>query len=126
MNPRWAEGQLTSIQAGVHSLPPGTDGMLLCPVDHPLITAALVNELISNFYSSGKSIVVPFYVQRRGHPVIFSSKLYPELLAAPLDQGARAVVWAHAGDVLEVPTGEEGVVLNLNDPETLREALGET
>jgi hypothetical protein len=26
--------------------------------------------------------------------------------------------------VLEVPTDEEGVVLNLNDPEALRRALG--
>jgi hypothetical protein len=33
------------------------------------------------------------------------------------------VVWAHAKEVLEVPTEEEGVVLNLNDAETLRKAL---
>jgi CTP:molybdopterin cytidylyltransferase MocA len=45
------------------------------------------------------------------------------LLAAPAEQGARAVVWKHAKDVLEVPTDEEGVVLNLNDPETLKRAF---
>jgi CTP:molybdopterin cytidylyltransferase MocA len=39
-----------------------------------------------------------------------------------VDKGARAVVWAHAADVLEVPTNEEGCVLNLNDPETLLRA----
>ena len=44
-------------------------------------------------------------------------------LAAPPEQGARAVVWAHAAEVVEVATEEEGVVLNLNDPETLRRAL---
>jgi hypothetical protein len=29
-------------------------------------------------------------------------------------------VRAHAADVVEVPVNEEGVVINLNDPETLR------
>jgi hypothetical protein len=33
-----------------------------------------------------------------------------------MDQGARAVVWAHKGEVHEVSTTEEGCVLNLNDP----------
>ena len=91
-------------------------------MDHPLVTANLVSKLIEQFYSSGKRIVVPKYAGRRGHPMIFSSQLYPELLAAPADVGARAVVWAHAGDVLEVPVEEAGVVLNLNDPEALKKA----
>jgi CTP:molybdopterin cytidylyltransferase MocA len=64
------------------------------------------------------------YQARRGHPVIFPAALYEELLRAPLDKGARAVVWAHAAEVLEVPTSEEGCVLNLNDPETLHRASG--
>ena len=124
LNPEWQSGQLSSIQAGIRSLPEGaTDGMLLCLVDHPLISSALVNELIEAFYSSSKGIVVPVHNAQRGHPVLFSSKLYAELLAAPADQGARAVVWAHAADVLELPTSEPGVTLNLNDPEALTRAL---
>jgi molybdenum cofactor cytidylyltransferase len=123
VNARWTEGQLSSIQAGVRALSEGTDGMLLCPVDHPLVSAALVAELIAKFYASKKAIVLPTYLGKRGHPVIFASTLYAELLEAPASKGARAVVWAHAGEVLEVPTDEEGVVLNLNDPEGLRKAM---
>ncbi|MGH9703085.1 MAG: hypothetical protein ACRD4K_06890, partial [Candidatus Acidiferrales bacterium] len=59
---------------------------------------------------------------RRGHPVIFRNNLYQELLAASPDVGARAVVWSHAADVLEVPVEEQAVVLNLNDPEALQQA----
>jgi len=33
------------------------------------------------------------------------------------------VVWAHRDEVLEVATDEEGIILNLNDPEILRRAL---
>jgi CTP:molybdopterin cytidylyltransferase MocA len=154
INDDWEKGQLSSIQAALRSLPaeaglpaaaraaanaglphaPGvptkdsaqhaTEGLLLCLIDHPLITAALVNDLIEQFYAARTKIVLPVYQGRRGHPVIFPAALYDELLRAPVDKGARAVVWAHAADVLEVPTNEEGCVLNLNDPETMHRATG--
>jgi molybdenum cofactor cytidylyltransferase len=124
LNSNWEEGQLSSIREGIRSLDEmETDGMILCPVDHPLVSAELVSDLIGQFYSEGKSIVLPTYKGRRGHPVIFSSALYGQLLAAPPDKGARAVVWAHAADVREVPTEEEGVVLNINDPDMLQRAI---
>lgn len=124
INPAWEKGQLSSIQAAVRKIPAGTDGMLLFLIDHPLISSALVGELIAQFYKSKKPIVLPVYEGRRGHPVIFASSLYDELLHAPLETGARAVVWAHAEEVEEVRTNEEGCVLNLNDPETLNRAIG--
>jgi len=125
LNLAWEQGQLSSIWAGLRSLEGSeTDGIILCPVDHPLVSARLVSDLIERFYEDGKSIVLPTYKGRRGHPVIFSSTLYADLLAAPADKGARSVVWAHAGEVLEVPTDEEGVVLNLNDPDMLKRAIG--
>lgn len=124
LNPDWEQGQLSSIWAGLRSLEgEDTDGIVLCPVDHPLVTARLVSDLVDRFYETGKAIVLPTYNGRRGHPAIFSNTLFGELLAAPLDQGARSVVWAHAADIVEVPTDEEGVVLNLNDPDMLRRAI---
>jgi len=124
LNPNWREGQLSSIKEAIGSLKEvQTDGVVLFLVDHPLVSAGLVTELVRRFYSSGRAIVVPKFGGKRGHPVIFASRLYDELLAAPAEQGARVVVWAHADEVLEVPTSEEGVVLNLNDPEALRRAI---
>ena len=76
INEDWEKGQLSSIQAALRSLPPRTDGILLCLIDHPLISTALVQELIELFYTSKKPIVLPVYEGRRGHPVIFSSSLY--------------------------------------------------
>lgn len=122
INEAWESGQLSSIQSAIRSLPEGTDGLLLCLIDHPLISRALVDELIVRFYAVPAKIVLPIYEGRRGHPVIFSSLLYQKLLEAPADKGARAVVWAHAAEVVELPTTEEGCVLNLNDPETLHRA----
>jgi len=124
INDEWEKGQLSSIQAAVRSLAnAGTEGMILCPVDHPLVSANLVARLIEQFDSTGKLVALPTYKGRRGHPLIFRASLYDELLQASPTVGARQVVWAHRDEVLEVPTDEEGIALNLNDPETLRKAL---
>jgi molybdenum cofactor cytidylyltransferase len=122
LNPDWKQGQLSSIRAAIRSLPADTEGMVLFLVDHPLISHNVANQLITAFYSKKAPIVLPTFEGRRGHPLIFSSQLFAELLAAPEDTGARAVVWAHTNDVLEIPTTEEGVVLNLNDPAAMRSA----
>lgn len=124
VNEEWRQGQLSSVQAIVRNLSDvRTGGLLLCPVDHPLISAALIAQLIEAFDSSGKSIILPTYRAKRGHPLIFAGSLYPEILAASPEVGVRQVVWAHADQVLEIATDEEGVALNLNDPETLKRAL---
>src|SRR5579859_3432555 len=58
LNASWESGQLSSIQAAVRSLlagggaTPKTDGMLLCLIDHPLISGTLVNELVEQFYAA--------------------------------------------------------------------------
>src|SRR5262252_8259256 len=66
INRDWQLGQLSSIQAGLRSLPEGTQGMLLCPVDHPLISTALVNILIATFLETGAPVVLPMFEGRRG------------------------------------------------------------
>jgi molybdenum cofactor cytidylyltransferase len=118
INDEWEKGQLSSIQAGLRSLPAGTDGMVLLLIDHPLISVKLVDGLIDHFYATRAPIVLPVFEGKRGHPVIFSAALYEDLERAPAEVGARSVVWAHAKEISELATVEEGCVLNLNDPET--------
>jgi molybdenum cofactor cytidylyltransferase len=76
--------------------------------------------MIDRFYETKKLIVVPRYQNRRGHPVIFSRALFAELLAAPLDQGAKAVVHAHRDETLEIDTNDEGAIIDIDTPEEYR------
>jgi CTP:molybdopterin cytidylyltransferase MocA len=124
VNAEWEQGTLSSLQAAIRSLPAGTDGLLLCLVDHPLIGGELVGRLIEAFYALRKKIVLPVCGGRRGHPVIFSAELYGELLAAPMEVGARAVVWAHAEEVAEVMTKDDGCLVNVNDPSAVARLEG--
>jgi molybdenum cofactor cytidylyltransferase len=125
INPDYKQGQLTSLRAAIHSIeggrdPERVDGILVHLVDHPYINAELVNLMIERFYETKKLIVVPRYQNRRGHPVIFSRALFAELLAAPLDRGAKAVVHAHRDDTLEIDTNDEGAIIDIDTPEDHR------
>jgi molybdenum cofactor cytidylyltransferase len=123
LNPDYNLGQLSSLQIAVRQLEKTADcdGMLVHLVDHPYIDAKLVKSMIERFYASGKLIVVPRYGGKRGHPVIFSRKLFGELLAAPRDQGAKAVVNAHRDDTLEIDTQDSGVTVDIDTPELYRQ-----
>ena len=123
INPNYKAGQLSSLQAAVRRLQTdeACDGMLVHLVDHPYIDPVLVDELIRRFYESKKLIVVPCCEGRRGHPVIFSRRLFAELLDAPLDQGAKTVVHAHRDETLEVETDQEGITVDIDTPELYRQ-----
>jgi CTP:molybdopterin cytidylyltransferase MocA len=55
--------------------------------------------------------------------VIFSRKLFPELLAAPLEQGAKSVVRAHANETIEIQTEYEGITYDIDTPEEYRRRI---
>ena len=123
INTNYKLGQLSSLQVAVRKLLPDADcdGMLVHLVDHPYIDASLVDRMIQQFYESKKDIVVPRCRGKRGHPVLFSRALFGELLDAPMDQGAKAVVNAHGNGTLEIDTDEKGITVDIDTPELYRQ-----
>jgi len=47
--------------------------------------------------------------------------LFAELLDAPLDQGAKAVVNAHRDETLEIETDQEGIAVDIDTPDLYRQ-----
>ncbi|MEO6164823.1 MAG: nucleotidyltransferase family protein [Candidatus Binatia bacterium] len=123
VNPDYKLGQLSSLQVAVRYLERDRDclGMMVHLVDHPYINPQLVKLMLQRFDESTHSIVVPRHQGKRGHPVIFSRKLFGELLAAPMDQGAKAVVNAHRVDTLEIDTEDAGITVDIDTPELYRQ-----
>jgi molybdenum cofactor cytidylyltransferase len=119
INTDYKLGQLSSLQLAVRNLQPDLDcdGMLVHLVDHPYLAPALVEEMIRRFYETRKRIIVPIFHGKRGHPVIFSNALFDEILSAPMEEGAKAVVNAHRAETLEIETEEEGIAVDIDTPE---------
>lgn len=102
-NDRYAEGQSTSLQAGIRVLPDDVDGALILLADQPEIEAPVIDEVMQAFEGSTALIVQAEYPEGPGHPVLLARELFPELLAISGDTGARGVMRSHAGELLRVP-----------------------
>lgn len=116
-NPRYREGMLSSIQAGLRALEdPAIEAALLCPVDHPGASPEVVRALMKTFDETRAPVILPVSEGRRGHPVLFARSVFPELLSAPNGVGARQVVWDHEDDLVEIESAPSGVHVDLDTP----------
>jgi molybdenum cofactor cytidylyltransferase len=117
-NPRAAEGQLSSMIAGLNAADkPGVTGILVAPVDAPLIRPDTVSALLAAFRARGAPIVRATYRGRHGHPVIFGRAVFGELRRAHPGIGAKMVVRAHQGTAVDVDVDDPAVVHDIDSPE---------
>ncbi len=115
-NPNWRSGQLTSLQAGLQVLAPGTPAAFFTPVDCPLFLADTVRALWQRFLELRPPLVIPRYGDRRGHPVLASSVLFAEFLALPASGQARDVIHARRCDTVYVDVDDRGIVADIDTP----------
>ncbi len=123
-NPHYAEGLSTSLRAGLASLPAGIDGAIVLLADMPLITPAMIDRLIDAFDpAAGALLVLPTFEGKRGNPVVWSSRFFPDLMAVHGDTGGRHLIGANPEAVVEVELGP-AVALDIDTPEALAAAGG--
>jgi molybdenum cofactor cytidylyltransferase len=101
-NPRYAEGQSTSLRAGLDALRPGTTAAVIALGDQLLPGPEVIRDLVAAFRRTGRPIVVPVYRGRRGNPVLFAATLFDELRAVTGDRGGREVIARDLGRIAEV------------------------
>ena len=120
VNSRYSQGQLSSLMVGIGALSPESEAVVVNLVDHPLISSATIKAVIDSFRAVPLPIVIASYQGKRGHPVLFSGQVYGEILAAPLDQGAKVVVRKDPARVREVPLDDPGILADIDTPEDYR------
>ena len=96
-NPDFAEGLGTSLRAGIAAVPADSDAAIVCLGDMPRVDAALLNRLIAAFDPDrGALVVVPTFEGKRGNPVLWSRRFFPDLMATwarAVSSGATARRW---------------------------------
>lgn len=123
LNPDPDSQQIDSLRLALAALPGGVSAAVVLPVDHPLVTAETVRALVRAFGAGGPRIVRAAYAGRPGHPTLFARDLFPELLSAGLPDGARSVIAAHAGGIVDVAVADAGVAWNVDTPADHERAL---
>nr|WSX49082.1 nucleotidyltransferase family protein [Streptomyces sp. NBC_00974] len=119
-NPDWAEGMGSSLRVGLASLAgTGASAALVSLVDQPGIGAEAVAR-VRLAYRSPASLVAAAYDGERGHPVLFGSDRWPDIVAtATGDKGARVHMSAHAGELTLIECGDIAEAFDIDTPPDL-------
>ena len=119
-NPAFAEGLSTSLKRGLQALPPECDGVIVCLGDMPLVTGRDLDRLIAAFNPlEGRAIIVPTRRGKRGNPVLWARRFFPEMAELAGDVGAKHLIGEHAELVCEVEMDSDGILVDVDTPDAL-------
>jgi molybdenum cofactor cytidylyltransferase len=116
-NEVYKEGMLSSVKCGFRSLQGKFDASIVFLGDQPMIGPEIINMVISAFRASGKGIVVPAFRNKRGHPLLISSKYNEEIESLDPVKGLRELVRKFSADVFEVDTGTHSILRDIDTRE---------
>jgi molybdenum cofactor cytidylyltransferase len=120
-NPDFALGLGTSLKAGIAAVPADAEGAIVCLGDMPQVDAGLIDRLIAAFDPErGALVVMPTFEGKRGNPVLWSRRFFPDLMAIEGDVGARHLIGRYGEAVVEVPLASKAALVDVDTPEAFR------
>jgi len=121
-NPDYAQGEmLSSLKTGLAALPSSTAAAMVVLGDQPMLDGRVLKHVLGAYAEGQGEIVVPVHQGERGHPVIFSRRLWPDLLA--LESGAPRDVLRHYPEQLAlVEVGTDSILQDIDTPEAYQRA----
>jgi molybdenum cofactor cytidylyltransferase len=119
-NPDYAEGISTSLATGIKALPEDVAAAAVLLGDMPRVSPDLIDRLAQALNpEAGGLIAVPVREGRRGNPVVWSRRFFPELITLEGDVGARHLIGANAEAVVEVPVDDDDAFIDVDTRDAL-------
>ncbi len=124
VNPDADDGQQTSVRAGLLATPLLAPGAVVALADQPLLTAADIGALASEFAGhAGARMCVPRFGGKRGNPVIFPAAVV-RCLREPGALPPRAFIDAHPELVCWFEAANDHFTRDVDTPEDAAELIG--
>ncbi len=105
VNPGHAEGQSTSLRAGLADVPGTARAVVVLLGDQPEIRADAIRAVVAAQATSDAPVLRAAYRGRASHPVVLARAAWPAVEDLRGDAGARPLIAAHAGAVELVEVG---------------------
>ncbi len=107
-------GMSSSIITGLKAVI-NADAVLITPADIPLIPTSVINAMVSLYSRDSNNIIIPTFNNRRGHPILFKSTLFPEiLLISEKHRGLKEITTKHREEIVYLPMQESGILKDLD------------
>jgi molybdenum cofactor cytidylyltransferase len=112
VNAEYAEGQSTSLRAGLRAANPRAEGAAVLLGDEPRVASQVIDTVAAAFAGASAAVARPVYSTSSGHrvpahPVILARRIWHDIEALRGDHGARVLLTAHPEWLLEVPVEGE-------------------
>jgi molybdenum cofactor cytidylyltransferase len=90
---------------------------LLVPADHPLLDGRVVQQLLAaRAANPDRSIILPTFQERRGHPVLIDWRHVEPIRRLPAGQGLNRYLRQCVAETFEVPVADAGILCDLDTP----------
>lgn len=126
-NDAFAEGQATSLRAGLAALA-DADAVAVLLCDQPLVTPTLIDRIVERWEHGQRSetppvALVPRFGEQRGNPVVLSHTLFTELQSLTGDEGARRVLQRYRSRVDWFALDDPAIVADMDTVEEYQKML---
>ena len=123
-NPRYEEGQMQSAAVGVGALTQATDAVMMCLGDMVLLEPADYLELVTAYCErTDRSIVIPYFGEQRGNPILFASSYVHEVATGERHIGCKKLANEYPDDVFRYAAAHDRFVGDMDTPEDYARAL---
>jgi len=120
-NPDFSKGLSASLKCGLKNLPDDCDGAVVLLGDMPGVSSGLIDKLIASFDpAEDRAISVATRHGKRGNPVLWARRFFPEMLAIEGDVGARQLIGHYAELVCEVEASDDAPLTDIDTPDELK------
>ena len=123
-NADWQRGLASSLKAGLNSVEPRCQAVMITLCDQVLVTESHLCRLAECWIREPSRIIASGYADTLGTPAVIPAEFFPQVLALVGDAGAKSILNNNAGRVRTVPIPEAEFDLDVPaDLETLKKKL---
>ena len=117
-NLRFEEGQMSSVAVGVGALANATDAVMVCLGDMVLLGRQDYLDVVAAYEAATESsIVIPYFGEERGNPILFAVSYAPEVVAGDRKLGCRKLANAYPNEVHRYAAAHDRYTTDMDTPD---------
>jgi molybdenum cofactor cytidylyltransferase len=111
-NPDPESGMIHSVFLGINHFI-DSSGVIIFPVDHPLVKTGTITSLIKVFEENNALIVKPGFKGSSGHPIIIPNQLFGSVLNKD-NENLNNIILSSGLSIIHLDVEDEGILKNIN------------
>ncbi len=114
VNSDYLSGMLSSVQAGIRSLPSDTKAAMIMLGDQPMVKTEVIDQLIEAYNNHAERIVIPVYKGKRGHPLLVDMSFRQDIEKLDPEKGLRQLIMENPDEVLEMDVDTPSILKDID------------